>query len=277
MRDDTVYRVYGVKEGREKDNYFGTYTTMVEAEEQTVALKNRHWGNDGDYRQYHDNFVIRPHVVTVDFVIPDLPKPRDRYVVEPSQIQNRPGTWNSLDVRVLRTDDDTEVASYLRNYAHMYRTFEPFRQGDKMFALVAPHYTCTSVLDLQTGEIIAEEPKDADGFCPVGFYVPDWWDVHDGSIIPGSEYWDEDDEWPTGEFGFVWGCQWGDDSSWKVQYLDLSNIQSGVIRRDERFGYQPLDTRGEPWEFIRVWKEGRTYVRFTVPKLFTLNGVHLED
>jgi len=30
-------------------------------------------------------------------------------------------------------------------------------------------------------------------------------------------------EWPSdGAFGFIWGCVWGDDASWKVQYLDLS-------------------------------------------------------
>lgn len=33
------------------------------------------------------------------------------------------------------------------------------------------------------------------------------------------------DELPKGDFGFVWGCIWGDDSSWKVQYLDLSRIR----------------------------------------------------
>lgn len=49
------------------------------------------------------------------------------------------------------------------------------------------------------------------------------------------------DPWPAaGDFGFVWGCVWGDDSSWKVQNLDLSAVQDGVIRRDERFGYLKL-------------------------------------
>jgi hypothetical protein len=36
----------------------------------------------------------------------------------------------------------------------------------------------------------------------------------------------------------------GDDSSWKVQYLDLSRVQQGVVRRDERFGYLELATFG---------------------------------
>lgn len=33
------------------------------------------------------------------------------------------------------------------------------------------------------------------------------------------------------------GCVWGDDSSWKIQYLDLSHADEGVIKREERFGY----------------------------------------
>ena len=38
-------------------------------------------------------------------------------------------------------------------------------------------------------------------------------------------------------FGFVAGCVWGDDSSWKIQFLDLSEIQTGAIKRDARFGH----------------------------------------
>jgi hypothetical protein len=35
----------------------------------------------------------------------------------------------------------------------------------------------------------------------------------------------------------VSGCYWGDDMSWKIQYLDLSEVERGIIRRDDRFGY----------------------------------------
>jgi hypothetical protein len=36
--------------------------------------------------------------------------------------------------------------------------------------------------------------------------------------------------------GFVAGCFWGDDSSWKIQYLDLSRADEGILKRDERLG-----------------------------------------
>jgi len=42
------------------------------------------------------------------------------------------------------------------------------------------------------------------------------------------------------DFGFVAGCVWGDDCSWKVQYLDLSRVSEGIITRDDRFGYIEL-------------------------------------
>jgi hypothetical protein len=124
----------------------------------------------------------------------------------------------------------------------------------------------------------------------VGFYVPDWWDVHSGSIIPGSEYWNADCEWPTGDFGFVWGCIWGDDGSWKLQHLDLSHIRKGVVRRDERFGYLELATHGfenpclnldaepprnsRPPHFIVV---GRRRVQFAVEMQFDLESGKPEE
>ncbi len=147
------------------------------------------------------------------------------------------------------------------------------------------------MLDLATGSVIAEETETVpgSGFCPVGFYVPDWWDVHDGSLIPGSESWDEGQEWPSGDSGFVWGCHWGDDSSWKVQHLDLHKIRDGVIKRDDRFGYVALATHSwkPPWTdlerstetgsktppFIRVSRhEGLVRVGFDVELEFDLES-----
>lgn len=151
------------------------------------------------------------------------------------------------------------------------------------------------MLDLESGRVVAEEPDaGGGGFCPVGFYVPDWWDVNDGSLIPGSEYWDADREWPTGDFGFVWGCHWGDDGSWKVQYLDLSQVQQGVVRREERFGYVELATfgfdspcitldagrprRSDPSQFIRVARGGGVaQVTFAVEMQFGLDSGRPEE
>lgn len=39
------------------------------------------------------------------------------------------------------------------------------------------------------------------------------------------------------ELGFVSGCFWGDDSSDKLEVFDLSQVEKGIIKRDQRFGY----------------------------------------
>lgn len=251
MRGAIIYRVYGVHEERPKNVFIGAFRTSQDAQAEVVQLEAREMNGRNWAGQYHNRgFEIREVIVDTDFEIPSQPKPRDKYVVKTSAKANRPGSWDSTIVEVFRRDvssgDIERVCEYERNYA-MLQTFEPFRQGNREFALISRDYTRSEVLDLASGEIVAEEDQKGScgaGFCPVGFYVPDWWDVNDGDIIPGSEYWDADDEWPQGTFGFVWGCHWGDDNSWKVQYLDLSRVQDGIIIRDERFGHVELATSG---------------------------------
>ena len=299
MRGDVVFRVYGVHEGRAQDSFFGAFAVRAEAEAEIAKLSAREMHGQGWAARYHNQgFVIREYPVETDFEIPSRPKPRDRYVVKTSEKPNAPGVWSSTAVQVFRRQGGAElerIAEYERNYG-MLQTFEPFRQGGRDFALISRDYTRTAVLDLATGAVVAEEveTRGGEGFCPVGFYVPDWWDVNDGSVIPGSQYWDEDREWPTGEFGFVWGCYWGDDSSWKVQYLDLRRIQQGEIARDDRFGYVRLATAGyaspclsvapveapssRPPSFIDIERyEGATRVRFAVELDFSLESGRLDE
>lgn len=293
MRGDIVFRVYGVHAGRDEDTYFGAFRTQMEAVAEADRLASRsEWATE-----YHNQgFHIREVVVEVDFQIPEQPKPRDNYYVTCEPKSNGPNVIASTMVRVFRRSPEECVAEYERNYSIM-GTFEPFRQAERQYALVAPDYTKTAVIDLATGEVIAEEAESyyddeetqsGAGFCPVGFYVPDWWDVNDGSVIPGSKYWNKRYEWPQGKFGFVWGCHWGDDSSWKVQYLDLSRIDEGVVTRDDRFGHVELATIGfqspvlqpqfdippegsKPPPFIRASGE-RPSVTFAVEQAFDLRS-----
>jgi hypothetical protein len=44
----------------------------------------------------------------------------------------------------------------------------------------------------------------------------------------------------VGQFGFIAGCVWGDDKSWKLEYLDLSKITEGIFKREQKFGYFEL-------------------------------------
>lgn len=285
MRGDIVYRVCG-----DKDTDFGTFLRVDEAKAEVAKLMARD-GGSWAAKHHKNGFVVREVVVDTDFEIPSRPKPRDLYCITATKKNHSPGTWATTDVEIFRRIPNglEPICTYERNYA-MLQTFEPFRQGDRHYALISRNYTTSAVLDLLTGEVIAEESdRTGAGFCPVGFYVPDWWDVNDGSVIPGSKYWNADKEWPTGDFAFVWGCCWGDDSSWKVQYLDLSRIREGIITREERFGYVEIATAGfenacltteppaatgcPPPHFIRVSKyNGVTGVQFSVEMGFDLTS-----
>lgn len=252
---------------------FGARSSREEGEALLAERMTTHEGARGWRRWWLEEIDTRGH-----WQPPPAPTPRSRYRTRVTDV-NAPGTWPMVHVEVL--DGEQVVAEFDRNYS-MVQTFEPFRQGSRDLALISPHYTATSVLDLRTGTILASEAGPG-GFCPVGFYVPDWWDIHDGTrLFAGSLSWRPlDHEWPTGQFGFVWGCVWGDDSSWKVQYLDLSRVSEGVVSRDDRFGYLRLamDPERDVRDVIRCssW-EGRRRVEFHVERHFELDtGLEVPD
>jgi hypothetical protein len=301
MRGDIIFQVFGTHTGRQKDTYFGAFRTREAAQARISKLQLKTVDGANWAERYHDRgFVIREKLVDSDFEIPTLPAPRLKYVATAEPVKNRPGAWDSTLVSVYeRGQSPVEkqlICTYTRNYA-MLQTFEPFRQGNREFALISHDYTKTAVLDLHSGKVIAEESDHQSsglGFCPAGFFVPDWWDVHDGCDLPGSDSWSSEDEWPVGNFGFVWGCRWGDDSSWKVQYLDLTRVGEGILARDNRFGYVELATAGyvnpclvgdleaarkiaRP-SFIRFSRHGgTTRVTFAVEMPFDLDSGKVQD
>jgi hypothetical protein len=192
------------------------------------------------------------------------------------EVQYRPGAWTGLRVGVFRRqgDDDEQIGEYERNYSALFHTFHPFQADGRDLALYSPHYTATRLLELPSCRDIGGEEPSSDGFCPVEFYVPRYVDldlrVDDGPPRRHRRQAPKPEElaprtvevqWPATSdrpartelhhhtpvgplryhpFGFVSGCVWGDDSSWKVQYLDLSRAAEGILRREERFGYVEL-------------------------------------
>jgi hypothetical protein len=89
----------------------------------------------------------------------------------------------------------------------------------------------------------------------VDFYVPNPWVASGDPKSDDTKYtdghtpekeWEKyaDEEWhldelkdTLGHYGFVSGCIWGDDSSWKIRHIDLSRIKEGIVTEDERYGY----------------------------------------
>jgi hypothetical protein len=218
-------------------------------------------------REYESDFVFPPKSV------------RDRYrMFAGDKIDNGKGYSASLNLAIVDRSTDKTVFKFVRNYPATYDTFEPFYQNGHPYALISRYYTGTSVVDLERGEIIAEEPRESFGFCPVDFWVPDWWDCHDDSILPGTKFWDDEKvSKPNGQFGFVAGCVWGDDAgAWKLQYLDLSRITEGIITREERFGYVAVQTPLKDNMHYSNWDNDET-ITFFQERYFKLDGKALDN
>lgn len=143
-----------------------------------------------------------------------------RYTTRTTKIDMGKGFWNHLRVEVLR--DSEAVGEYRRSYYALLQTFHPFVGVDgQVYALYSRDYTATRVMRLPSCEDVGGEEPASYGFCPAEYYVPT----------------DKDNPHIQGRFGFVSGCEWGDDTSWKIQHLDLSKIAEGILARDDRYGY----------------------------------------
>src|SRR3954451_19247422 len=90
----------------------------------------------------NDRYWVETIDTTGLFELPSKPTPRDRYTTRVRRTSPE-GAWATVSVDVL--DGDRVVAGYDRDHS-MFGTFEPFRQGTREFALIAPHYTATSVV-----------------------------------------------------------------------------------------------------------------------------------
>lgn len=80
-------------------------------------------------------------------------------------------------------------------------------------------------------------------------------------------------------FGFVCGCVWGDDSSWKIEYLDLSRADEGILVREDRFGYvEMIGGSSALVDSIEVdcYEHDHRIVRIAAAKTFNLE-VHVGD
>jgi len=234
-------------------------------------------------------------------------------------IQRRPNTWATLRVGVFRSEGDAEeqVGEYHRNYSTLFNSFFHCTQGGKDYALYSPDYTVTRIMELPScRDIGGEEPHSA-GFCPVDFYVPRYIDREYTDLEgkrhryrvnePKAEYLESRtqrfyrrDE-KTGEqisvekpdqaispllcysFGFVAGCIWGDDSSWKIEFLDLAEIANGVIKRDARFGYIEMPEGMSLKQAIRMVDFGYdltdevSYITMAIQKRFDLASGKMLD
>jgi hypothetical protein len=179
------------------------------------------------------------------------------YFARAFPVASKPGCWNTNRVEIVERDGGNVIGEYNYGYSSIARTFHPFQLRGKWYALYSREYTATRIMSLPDCRDLGGEKAECWGFCPTDYYVPPLHYleyVHDAdcprhSPLPqdyakactckgGNErlVW----HFPERVHGFIAGCVWGDDSSWKIQYLDLSHADEGIIKRDERFGYIEL-------------------------------------
>jgi len=148
-----------------------------------------------------------------------------------------------------------QIGEYKRNYSFL-DTFHWFTKDGKDYALYSKDYTATRLMELPSCKDLGGEEGKSDGFCPVEFYVPSYVE-HEFKRDPikGNRFRiyeprpKEMEETEVSKpvsglvhepFGFVAGCVWGDDCSWKIEFIDLSEADKGVLHHDDRFGYIEL-------------------------------------
>jgi len=184
---------------------------------------------------------------------------RNFHVKVEAKDTGRPKTWKYSIVSVF--EDDVLLGSYERNdLAYSQSTFYPFCLDGQWLALYSREYTATRVMSLPDCRDLGGEEPHSHGFCPVEYYVPCFrrfvgTHIGHGYAWHGREfdnqpidlppdqaalYRHEFGDWEFMRIGFIAGCVWGDDNSWKLQVLDLSRAADGIIKREERFGYLEL-------------------------------------
>jgi len=158
-------------------------------------------------------------------------KALERYEAKPAEGEEVSCcSFNGIMMEVYDKKQEKVVGTFPCEAGYGTHLFHPFSHKGKDYALYSPDHTCSRVLALPSCEDVDGEISHSLGFCPVDFYVPTLED------FPYNKYLGrpEPDEYP---FGFVSGCIWGDDRSWKLQFVDFKNLDEGKVTFDDRLGY----------------------------------------
>lgn len=210
------------------------------------------------------------------------------FIVTAENVPNEPGAWDSAKIAIWR--DGTLIGEYIRNYAsYAIMTFYPFQIGNEWYALYSANYTTTRVMKLHEDRIedwCGEHPAMG-GFCPVEYYIPRYnksvdsygaddekkeFDVYqmDNDYTSAESFvadWDKPEfvETQFCNFAFLCGCVWGDDSSWKLRYIELAGVPNKELLITEKFGYWELPTQMNLRQCINMssWEPDHNWVELT--------------
>jgi len=218
------------------------------------------------------------------------------FIIETTPVENKPGTWNSTKVSIYR--DEILIGEYLRNY-HSFgqETFYPFQIGEDWYAVYSASYTATRIMKLHNDRIEdwCGEESHSEGFCPVEFYIPKYNHLQEtvnhfktNELTTYDNYYadcdlnitefmhQKEDKNFIGthycNFGFLSGCIWGDDSNWKIQYIDLSKVPDKEMSITEKFGYWVMPSNMTLKECVHMdnWEPDHNWISLTGTSNFNL-------
>ena len=205
------------------------------------------------------------------------------FSIEVSKVENGPGRWASTKISIY--NNHSLIGEYLRNYPSFATdTFYPFKINDVWYALYSAHYSETRVMKLYEDKI-EDWCGFTPGFCPTEYYVPRLKYVDDNMYFADCDFETEqkfiDESKSLGNvvkdtyatFGFLSGCVWGDDTSWKLQYIDLSKIEDKIITITEKFGYWVLPGNLKLTDCIDMtsWEPDIPYITLLKSEFINLN------
>jgi len=197
---------------------FESYVTLTGTPYTTTSK----WSDKQKRKAITDEMIIQHIHANMDTEIKT--KILKNYTREKEEIKNAPGTWSSTKYSILK--DGVKVGEYTLDYHG--GPFLPFSIDGKEYALYTHHYETSSIMSLPDCKPLA----DCDGhFCPVDFSIRDY----DNDGPPDFKY----------AYSSLWavvcGCVWGDDSGgWKLEALDLSRVEEGILTKFQPFGYCEL-------------------------------------
>ncbi len=192
----------------------------------------------------------------------------NNYKIETVTRKSNPGCWDVIDITIKK--DEEVVFEVTRRYSTMAEETTKFFELDgKEIVVYSDDYQTLNFFNLtdrQPIQLDEESKKQIYGFCPVEIIIPRY-------KIEDEWYEMDNDNGPLyHDFAMVSGCAWGDDSSWKLNIIDLKDLLSGKVRYvtnledlEPKWLYEELPSQLKlkdcfnidyDWEEIPIMREG---------------------
>jgi hypothetical protein len=192
---------------------------------------------------------------------PDCPY---RFTLTP--IKNGPHHGDSTRCLVEAVDGISmlRVGEFAFNYSHsLDKIIKPFKVGDDWYCTYSTSYTKIAVAKLtERFEHIDSDIGGEGGFCPVEVVIPYkviWRKLPEEPVVyrwtyPKDDEYDDDPDYEVeyASFGFYQGCKWGDDSTYKLRYLDFSKLKDRKLGVSAPFGRFELPRDGRLVDHINL-------------------------